>query len=166
MKHRASKNFPVGTVTLEEENGRLVRVWLRGKNFPPADATPCETPLLQQAFRELDEYFCGKRTAFATPLEPRGTPFQLRVWEELCKVKFGETTTYGELAKRAGFPNAARAVGGAMNKNPLAIFIPCHRVIGANGSLTGFGAGLPVKRKLLALENVRHPPANHRRGSV
>ncbi|MCL1887296.1 MAG: methylated-DNA--[protein]-cysteine S-methyltransferase [Kiritimatiellaeota bacterium] len=154
MKHRAQQTFAIGAVTLEEEDGRLTRLWLPGTNVPPpgADTAARETPLIRQAFRELKEYLAGKRRVFAVPLAPRGTAFQTRVWETLLGVGFGERVSYAELARRAGSPNAARAVGGAMNKNPIAIFIPCHRVVGSGGSLTGFGAGLPMKEKLLALE--------------
>ena len=100
----------------------------------------------------LEEYFAGTRQAFELPLAPRGTPFQLAVWQELSRIPYGETISYGELARRVGDPAAARAVGAANGANPLPIVVPCHRVIGANGSLTGFGGGLPNKRWLLALE--------------
>ncbi|HEU4670132.1 MAG TPA: methylated-DNA--[protein]-cysteine S-methyltransferase [Dyella sp.] len=100
----------------------------------------------------LQEYFDGARTAFALPLHPHGTPFQLAVWHELARIPYGETISYGELARRVGDPGAARAVGAANGANPLPIVVPCHRVIGANGSLTGFGGGLPTKRWLLGLE--------------
>ena len=155
MKNRAQQKFNIGTVTLDEEDGKLVWVGLPGTSLPPldADARTGETPLLQKAFRELVEYFAGERKTFTLPLAPRGTEFQMRVWAELRKVGYGERVSYGELARRAGAPNAARAVGGAMNKNPLSIFVPCHRVVGSNGSLTGFGGGLPLKEKLLALES-------------
>ena len=111
------------------------------------------TPLLEQAAAELAEYFAGKRTTFTVPLAPLGTPFQVLIWQTLAQtVPYGQTVAYGELAKRAGRPLAARAVGMANHDNPLPIFIPCHRVIGANGKLVGFGGGLPLKQSLLAME--------------
>jgi len=157
MKNRSQKQFEIGPVTLDEEDGKLTRLGLPGTRLPPldADAKIGDTPLSRRAFRELEEYFAGRRATFTLPLAPRGTPFQLRVWAELRKVEYGGRVSYGELAKRAGSPAAARAVGGAMNKNPLAIFIPCHRVVGSGGSLTGFGGGLPLKEKLLGLESPR-----------
>lgn len=111
-----------------------------------------ETPLLREAKRQLREYFAGSRSRFDLPLAPAGTLFQRRVWEELQKIPYGETISYGTLAARIGNPKAGRAVGMANHRNPIAIIIPCHRVIGADGSLTGYGGGLPLKEKLLALE--------------
>jgi methylated-DNA-[protein]-cysteine S-methyltransferase len=102
--------------------------------------------------RELDEYFAGRLRAFTTPIQPRGTPFQLQVWKALCTIPYGETISYGELARRIDHPRAVRAVGLANGSNPISIIVPCHRVIGSNGSLTGYGGGLPVKRALLELE--------------
>jgi len=101
---------------------------------------------------QLKEYFRGKRREFDLPLAPRGTPFQLAVWNELLRVAYGVTISYSELARRIGKPNAVRAVGAANGANPIPIIIPCHRVIGANGTLTGYGGGLHIKRSLLALE--------------
>jgi methylated-DNA-[protein]-cysteine S-methyltransferase len=102
--------------------------------------------------RELDEYFAGRLRAFSTPLAFDGTPFQNQVWKQLCRIPYGETISYLDLAKRIDNPKAVRAVGMANGANPIAIIVPCHRVIGSNGSLTGFGGGLPVKKALLALE--------------
>jgi methylated-DNA-[protein]-cysteine S-methyltransferase len=111
-----------------------------------------------EARRQLDAYFAGKLTDFELPLEPDGTPFQLKVWRALRDIPFGETVSYGEVARRIGEPvSASRAVGAANGDNPLPIFIPCHRVIGADGSLTGFGGGLPTKTFLLALERRVRP---------
>ena len=101
---------------------------------------------------ELAAYFAGERVRFASRLAPRGTPFQLEVWSFLRTIPYGETTTYAEIARRLGRPSACRAVGAANGRNPLPVVIPCHRVVGADGSLTGFGGGLPIKRALLALE--------------
>ena len=102
--------------------------------------------------RQLEQYFAGARREFELELAARGTPFQREVWDELRRIPFGHTATYGELARRLGRPRGARAVGQANNRNPLAIVVPCHRCIGADGRLTGFGGGLFVKRKLLDLE--------------
>ena len=104
------------------------------------------------AMRQLREYFAGRRSEFELPLAPEGTEFQRTVWNRLREIPYGETISYGELAKRVGNPKASRAVGAANGQNPIPIVIPCHRVIGANGKLTGFGGGLPVKEALLALE--------------
>jgi methylated-DNA-[protein]-cysteine S-methyltransferase len=107
---------------------------------------------LAEAVRQLREYFAGKRREFDLPLRLQGTPFQQRVWRELTEIPFGETWSYGELAKRISKPSASRAVGLANGRNPISIMVPCHRVIGADGSLTGYGGGLPRKRWLLAHE--------------
>ena len=107
---------------------------------------------LRQPIRQLGAYFSGELETFDLPLKPQGTPFQLAVWQRLCEIPYGETISYGELARRLGNPNASRAVGLANGTNPIAIVIPCHRVIGSNGKLTGYGGGLDIKEKLLALE--------------
>ena len=109
-------------------------------------------PLLQQAAREFDEYFGGTRREFALPLDPQGTPFQQRVWQALLRIPIGRLSTYGEIARQLGLPDAARAVGAAVGRNPIGIVVPCHRVVGSNGSLTGYAAGLPRKESLLQLE--------------
>jgi methylated-DNA-[protein]-cysteine S-methyltransferase len=105
-----------------------------------------------EAARQLREYFAGKRTEFDLPLSPDGTEFQKTVWRKLQGIPYGKTISYGELARRVGNPKASRAVGAANGRNPIPIVIPCHRVIGSNGKLTGFGGGLPVKEALLRLE--------------
>jgi methylated-DNA-[protein]-cysteine S-methyltransferase len=107
---------------------------------------------LHEARVQLKAYFAGKLTAFDLPLAPQGTEFQQQVWLELLRIPYGATATYGEIARRVGDPTASRAVGAANGQNPLAIVVPCHRVIGADGTLTGYGGGLPVKRYLLDLE--------------
>ena len=107
----------------------------------------CKRPI-----RQLRAYFAGELETFDLPLAPQGTPFQLGVWRRLCEIPYGQTISYGELARRLGNPNASRAVGLANGSNPIPIVIPCHRVIGSNGKLTGYGGGLPIKEKLLALE--------------
>ncbi len=110
------------------------------------------TPLTRKAVRQLREYFAGRRRHFTLPLDVVGTPFQRQVWQKLKRVGYGKTVSYGELARRAGSPKAARAVGMACNRNPLGIVIPCHRVVGADGSLTGYASGLSHKRSLLQIE--------------
>jgi methylated-DNA-[protein]-cysteine S-methyltransferase len=107
---------------------------------------------LKETIRQLHAYFDGKLKEFDLPLKPEGTAFQRSVWNALLKIPYGKTTTYGALARELGNPNASRAVGLANGSNPIPIIIPCHRVIGSNGKLTGFGGGLPVKEQLLALE--------------
>jgi methylated-DNA-[protein]-cysteine S-methyltransferase len=118
---------------------------------PPGEWLQQEEPF-RLAITQLREYFAGTRRRFELALAPRGTPFQLSVWQLLRAIPYGQTVTYGEIARRLGRPEAARAVGLANGANPLPIVVPCHRVIGADGSLTGFGGGLPIKRALLHLE--------------
>lgn len=102
--------------------------------------------------RQIEEFFSGERLEFDLPLAPKGTAFQKRVWKELCRIPFGETISYGELARRIGNPAASRAVGSANGQNPISVIVPCHRVIGSNGKLTGYGGGLDLKEKLLNWE--------------
>jgi methylated-DNA-[protein]-cysteine S-methyltransferase len=138
-------------------NGRAVteiRLPSHDKSKLARPDEPAEDPVLVEACRQLQAYFAGELHDFELELEPSGTPYQRRVWEELCRIPFGTTISYGELARRIGRPTACRAVGAANGRNPIAIVIPCHRVIGADGSLTGYGGGLPTKRWLLAHEGV------------
>ena len=121
---------------------------------------PRETPLLREAERQLQAYLAGTLQVFTLPLRPKGTEFQQKVWRALQTIPYGQTICYSQLAERVGNPRACRAVGLANNRNPLPIFIPCHRVIGKNGSLVGYGGGLPVKEHLLALEQIVKPPQN------
>jgi methylated-DNA-[protein]-cysteine S-methyltransferase len=111
--------------------------------------------VVRETIRQLKAYFSRELTRFDLPLSPEGTPFQLAVWRELERIPYGEVISYGELARRIGKPKASRAVGAANGANPIPIVVPCHRVIGSNGTLTGFGGGLPIKEKLLALERAR-----------
>ena len=127
--------------------------------FPNATATlavPAEwirdEAVFTEPLRQLQEYFAGKRQEFELQVDPQGTSFQKEVWRELCRIPYGETASYQAIAERLGKPKACRAVGMANGRNPLPIIIPCHRIIGKNGTLTGFGGGLPVKRQLLDLE--------------
>lgn len=117
-----------------------------------------DNDVLQAAEAQLAEYFAGRRTTFDLPLAPQGTPFQLEVWHALARIPYGATISYATLAERVGKPTATRAVGAANGRNPLPIVLPCHRVIGADGALTGFGGGLPVKQLLLQLEGAMPEP--------
>jgi methylated-DNA-[protein]-cysteine S-methyltransferase len=142
-------NSPIGPLTLHAENGALTSVWMEDQDLPEHidDTAP-----LGEARRQLEAYFAGELREFDLPLAPAGSDFQLGVWKELAKIPYGETISYGELAARVGDPTKARAVGAANGRNPLPVIVPCHRVIGANGSLIGFGGGLDRKRRLLELE--------------
>jgi len=140
-----------GQLLLEEKNGALTRLGF-SKEKPSPEAENRETELLQRASEQLAEYFAGKRKAFSLPLAPEGTEFQKTVWRALEAIPYGETCSYKDIANGIGNPNGCRAVGLANGKNPIAIIIPCHRVIGTNGKLTGFGGGLDVKQYLLTLE--------------
>ena len=141
---------PIGPLTLHAENGVITSVWMEDDRDLAERRD--DTPPLPDARRQLEAYFAGELREFDLPLAPEGSEFQLRVWEELRAIPYGETISYGELARRVGDPGAARAVGLANGKNPLPVIVPCHRVIGSDGSLTGFGGGLDRKRRLLELE--------------
>lgn len=150
----------IGKITLYEAEGGICGVDLEGKTAPAmqkklfreAEFEEMKTDLLEKAQRELDEYFAGKRKEFDLPLRMYGTEFQKHVWNTLLQIPYGGTLTYGEVAQIIGNPKACRAVGMANNQNPLMILVPCHRVIGADGGLVGYGGGLDIKEKLLRLE--------------
>jgi methylated-DNA-[protein]-cysteine S-methyltransferase len=133
------------------EGETLVGLTLPGQALP--GLTERGTPVLREARRQLEAYFAGRLRVFDLPLRLTGTPFRLRVWEQLRQIPYGQVISYGELARRVGKPTAARAVGGANHHNPIPILIPCHRVVAADG-LGGYGGGAPLKRTLLALEGV------------
>ena len=141
---------PVGPLQLAASDDALTG--LRFGVAPVAGERDDAHPVLAAAVAQLREYFAGERRDFDLPLAPVGTPFQLGVWEQLRLIPYGTTVSYGELARRLGAPSASRAVGLANGRNPIAIVVPCHRVIGADGSLTGFGGGMAAKRTLLDLE--------------
>jgi methylated-DNA-[protein]-cysteine S-methyltransferase len=147
---------PFGTVRL-----RADAAGLRELSFvdDPPDASPVRDGVLGEARDQLDAYFAGERTTFDLPLAPVGTPFHERVWALVSAIEHGRTATYGELAARLGVPTAARAVGAANGRNPIAIVIPCHRVVGARGALTGYAYGVDRKAGLLALERGASPLA-------
>lgn len=140
----------LGTIGIAEENSEIVMLCF-GKNLP-ADTEIIETEILKTAYNQLTEYLSGARQSFDLPLKYNGTDFQKAVWSGLLNITYGKTLSYGELAIVLNKPSAARAVGNAVNKNPLLIFIPCHRLIGSNKKLVGYAGGLDVKRKLLELE--------------
>lgn len=150
--------FPVGLLGIVEHRGSIVRIHL-GKQHKqeqrPFDEE--ETPLLRCAAGQLREYFSGQRNRFELPLDPAGTPFQRAVWQALTEIPCGETRTYAQIAAHVGRPRACRAVGMANHCNPVMIVIPCHRVVGSDGSLTGYASGLPVKEYLLGLERGELP---------
>lgn len=158
MRYYDSYESPQGGMLLVANDEGLAGVFFnRQKHHPKRQADwkrDSHHRVLQQAKRELAEYFSGKRKRFEVALAPEGTPFQRVVWQGISTVRFGETITYGELARRAGFPGSARAAGAATGRNPIGIIVPCHRIMGANGALTGYAGGLERKRALLALEGV------------
>lgn len=152
MSFRIFRDFPFGRFGVEEKEGAVTHLYLNpaGAVLPAEER---ETPLLAEAMRQLAEYFAGERREFELPLAPEGTPFMRRVWAELVKVPYGATATYGEIAERIGNPGGSRAVGLANNRNPIAIIIPCHRIIGSSGKLVGHAGGVELKERLLALES-------------
>jgi methylated-DNA-[protein]-cysteine S-methyltransferase len=140
----------VGPLLLTSDGTSLTRLLFAADPDPSWSTDPC--PVLDEAVRQLGEYFAGERRDFDLPLDPVGTPFQLTVWAALRDIPYAETINYGQLAGRVGNPNSSRAVGLANGRNPISIVVPCHRVIGADGNMTGYGGGLPRKRFLLMLE--------------
>ena len=142
----------VGELLLVAVDGALVKGHFAPFEPPPGAPSPDE-PVLVEAKRQLDEHFAGERTDFDLPLAPVGTAFQRRVWEELRRIPYGTTTTYGEVAARLGDPKCVRAVGLANGRNPIALVVPCHRVIGSDGKLRGYAGGIERKQRLLALES-------------
>ena len=141
----------IGRIGIAEEEGYITDVILPSYPFEE-ECIEAETPLLKKAAEQLYTYLAGERQVFDLPLKPYGTPFRKRVWDALCQIPYGETRSYKDIARAIGNEKACRAVGGANNKNPISIFIPCHRVIGADGKLVGYGGGIDIKIKLLELE--------------
>lgn len=148
MRKRYHYSLPIGMICIEEDNGAVTGL----RMDESVSEEEQETPLIRKTYEQLTEYFCGKRREFDVPLSLKGTAFQEKVWQALRQIPYGETRTYGEIACRIGNPKACRAVGGANHNNPVMILVPCHRVVGADGSLTGFGGGIQVKKYLLDLE--------------
>lgn len=154
---------PVGALTIAASDAGLHAIEFPGDSYllPRRDWREGDHPLLARAQAQLDEYFTGSRKRFDLPLAPQGTPFQRQVWFALATIPYGQTRSYAQIAAQLQRPTATRAVGAANGRNPLPIVLPCHRVIGADGSLTGFSGGLPTKRFLLELEGAlpRQAPA-------
>ncbi|WP_312693153.1 methylated-DNA--[protein]-cysteine S-methyltransferase [Caproiciproducens sp.] len=151
MKNLFFYHTDIGRIGIAENGTAITNLCFEGAAVP-RDAAVRETELLKQTAEELREYLAGERKEFTVPLSPKGTEFQRRVWKSLCDIPYGETRSYKEIAENAGSPKGFRAVGMANNRNPIPIMIPCHRVIGADGSLTGYGGGLDIKVRLLELE--------------
>ncbi|MDI3471232.1 MAG: Methylated-DNA--protein-cysteine methyltransferase [Pseudolabrys sp.] len=155
--------LPVGNLKLVASEAGLAAVLWPGDDSKrvrlPALAPNAAHPVLLDAERQLRDYFAGRRRTFTVPLDMAGTPFQQAVWQALLTIPYGETRSYSELARQIGRPEASRAVGAANGRNPVSIIVPCHRAIGADGSLTGFAGGLDVKRYLLNLEGAQLPAA-------
>ncbi|MDV0444509.1 Methylated-DNA--protein-cysteine methyltransferase, constitutive [Methanimicrococcus sp. At1] len=153
------KETVIGKFGIEGKDGSITKTVFEndlskiGENCRDFTASSDVPPVVAEAFKQLEEYFDGTRKEFTLPLAPAGTPFMQKVWAALCEIPYGETATYKEIAETAGNPKACRAVGMANNKNPIAVFIPCHRVIGSSGKLVGYAGGTDVKHKLLVLEN-------------
>ena len=139
----------IGLLRVREENGAICECSLSGGRN---DEHETPAPILMEAKRQLEAYFSGERCSFDLPISMRGTAFETAVWTALCGIPHGCTKSYAQIAEEIGRPGAARAVGRACGRNPLLVFVPCHRVIGANGALTGFAAGIPAKKALLSLE--------------
>lgn len=139
----------IGKIYIAEEKGCITNI-----SFNELKAQKKETPLIKKTYQELEEYLHKKRKSFDIPISPKGTNFQKKVWNQLLKIPYGQTVTYKYIAQKTGNEKACRAVGLANNKNPIAIIIPCHRVIGINGNLTGYSGGINLKKKLLEIENL------------
>jgi methylated-DNA-[protein]-cysteine S-methyltransferase len=159
MRSHTVVDSPCGPLTLVAQGAALCGLYMEQHRHRPDQLTFGEpdprADVFARAETELKEYFAGQRTEFEVPLTLVGTPFQQRVWTALLDIPYGATTSYGELADRLGQPTASRAVGLANGKNPVSIIVPCHRVVGSTGSLTGYGGGLERKRYLLDFEQVR-----------
>lgn len=155
LTHYAS---PLGPILLAADETGLTGLWFEGQKYFPSflgvDYQEKETPVLTETARWLDVYFSGKDPGFLPPLHPQGSPFRQAVWNILLTIPRGQTITYGEIARRLGV-RSAQAVGGAVGHNPISILIPCHRVVGSDGSLTGYAGGFDRKTRLLQLEGAR-----------
>ncbi len=152
MEHITFISSPIGKIGLSAEDGSLVRVFFKASDLPDQWLRDDAEPTLVEAGRQLKAYFSGELTEFDLPLYPGGSAFAQSVLAETRKIPYGATASYGEIAARVGKPKAARAVGGALNRNSLPIVIPCHRVLASNGALTGYACGLEMKTMLLRLE--------------
>ena len=148
MIYQYSYETELGSVTIVEEDGALLAI----TTHRTYEGVRLETPLIKEAYKQLSEYLIGERKNFDLPIRLQGTDFQQQVWKALCDIPYGETRSYKQIAEAIGNPKAVRAVGMANNRNPLLIVVPCHRVIGANGKLVGYAAGMDKKEFLLKLE--------------
>lgn len=163
---------PLGPMVLASDGDALTGAWFDGQRHQPPVGPESrrqgDLPILRRAAAELADYFAGERTAFDLPLAPAGTPFQRSVWAAIADVRYGETIAYRDLAARVGRPQGVRAAGAATGRNPLSIVIPCHRIVGADGALTGYAGGLVRKRSLLELERavVTDAPAPRAAGEL
>ena len=149
MIYHYTYNTELGSVTFAEEDGALLAI----STHRSVEGVYQETTLIKKAYLQLTEYLNGERRTFDLPLNPQGTDFQKRVWKALCEIPYGETRSYKQIAEAIGNPKAVRAVGMANNRNPLLVVVPCHRVIGSDGKLVGYAAGLDKKAFLLGMEN-------------
>lgn len=151
MRYYYDYNFPIGRLTIVDDGHGIcgIHFHTQGRDV----GMKRETPNIQNTAYQLTEYFAGERTEFDLPLSFHGTEFQQKVWKTLCEIPYGQTCTYKDIAEKIGIPKGCRAVGMANNQNPIAIVVPCHRVIGINGSLTGYSGGLDLKEFLLELEH-------------
>jgi methylated-DNA-[protein]-cysteine S-methyltransferase len=154
VKHHTVIDSPYGPLTLVADNGVLCGLYMTAQRHRPPEESfgAREDTLFHETEEQLEAYFAGELKEFTIELSLHGTPFQRSVWDQLRKIPYGETCSYGDLADALGNPSASRAVGLANGKNPIGIIVPCHRVVGANGSLTGYGGGLDRKRRLLDFE--------------
>lgn len=152
MVFEAPYSSPIGTLTMVSDGTSLTKLRFT-RSFTEASNQSQDLPVFMETRRWLDRYFSGTNPKTLPPLKPQGTVFQQKVWQELLKIPYGETTTYGTIAQRLNC-RSAQAIGQAVHRNPIAIIIPCHRVIGADGSLTGYASGLEIKQKLLQIENI------------
>ncbi|KPU42355.1 methylated-DNA--protein-cysteine methyltransferase, constitutive [Oxobacter pfennigii] len=141
----------LGEICIAENNGEITNVYFPNEKLS-LDMEIAEAPILKEANNQLQSYLKGQLKEFSLPLNPKGTEFMKKVWIALCEIPYGETASYKDIAEKIGSPKAARAVGLANNRNPIPIIIPCHRVIGKNGSLIGYGGGLELKKTLLSIE--------------
>ncbi|MEW6277565.1 MAG: methylated-DNA--[protein]-cysteine S-methyltransferase [Candidatus Eremiobacterota bacterium] len=144
---------PLGRMLAVAREGRLTGLYFVDQKYAPANWRETESDqVLLEACRQVEEYFAGRRREFQLSVDPEGTRFQREVWDALVRVPYGETRSYGQIAREIGNPAAVRAVGAAVGRNPLTLLVPCHRILGANGALTGFAGGTHRKRALLELE--------------
>lgn len=156
MSTYAEFKSPLGKILVTADGEYITGIYFEGQKYFPKDLSgfkkTSKSEVIRVCGRQLDEYFAGARTTFDLPLQPAGTLFQRQVWSALRKIASGKTATYGAIANKVGKPAASRAVGAAVGRNPISVVIPCHRVVGASGSLTGYAGGLERKKALLSLE--------------